>query len=80
MDACAVTVSGPRSHAVSKWLPVPLRHLSTGDTLRTFANGRVAQHPVDSLGVGVGVPRLLVTGRRWPLAIRRPPVLEHPES
>ena len=32
----------------------------TDDTLRTFANGRVAQHPVDPLGIGVGVPRLLV--------------------
>ena len=32
----------------------------TDDTLQTFANGRVAQHPVDPLGIGVGVPRLLV--------------------
>ena len=32
----------------------------TDDTLQTFANGRVAQHPVDPLGIGGGVPRLLV--------------------
>ena len=30
------------------------------DTLQTFTNGHVAQHPVDQLGIGVGVPRLLV--------------------
>ena len=28
------------------------------DTLQTFANGRVAQHPVDPLEIGVGFPRL----------------------
>ena len=61
MDAGPVTVSGPTwpsGHAVSQWLS--LRHLRMGDTLQTFANGRVAQHPVDPLGLGVGVPRLLV--------------------
>ena len=36
----------------------PLRSLRTGDTLLAFANGRlrVAQHPVNPLGLGVGVP------------------------
>ena len=60
MDTGPVTVSGPSGHAVSQWLRLPIRRLRTGDTLRTFANGRVAQHPVDPLGIGVGVPRLLV--------------------
>ena len=41
-------------------LRLSLRRLRTDDTLRTFANERVAQHPVDPLGIGVGVPRLLV--------------------
>ena len=62
MDAGPVTVSGPSGHAVSQWLrcqwlSLPIR---TGDTLLTFASGRVAQHPVYPLGIGVGVPRLLV--------------------
>ena len=30
---------------------LPIRRLLTGDTLRTFANGSVAQHPVDPLGI-----------------------------
>ena len=37
------------------------------DTLRTFAKGRVAQHPVDLLGLGVGILSLLLG-----LAITRP--------
>ena len=45
-------------------LRLSLRRLRTPDdrdhTLRTFANGRVAQHHVDPLGIAVGVPRLLV--------------------
>ena len=59
MDAGQVTVSGPSGHAVSQWR-LPLRRLRTGDTMRTLANGLVAQPPVDPLGLGVGVPRLLV--------------------
>ena len=53
MDAGPVTVSGLSGHAVSQWLGLPIlvRSLRTGDTLRTFANGRVAQHPVDPLGI-----------------------------
>ena len=53
MDAgpVTVTVSGLSGHAVSQWLRLPIRRLSTGDTLRTFANGSVAQHPVDPLGI-----------------------------
>ena len=53
MDAGPVTVSGLSGpgHAVSQWLRLPIRRLRTGDTLRTFANGRVAQHPVDPLGI-----------------------------
>ena len=39
----------------AQWLP--LRSFRVGDTLLAFANGRVAQHPVDPLGLGVGVPR-----------------------
>ena len=35
------------------WLP--LRRLRTGDTMRAFVNSRVAQHPVDPLGLGLGV-------------------------
>ena len=60
----------PRSVPVASRLMLSLRGLRTpaDDTLRTFANGRVAQHPVDPLGIAVDVPRLL--------AIRRP--LEHP--
>ena len=49
-----------RSVPVAARLRLSLRRLRTDDTLRTFANGRVAQHPVDPLGIGVGVPRLLV--------------------
>ena len=60
MDTGPVTVSGPSGHAVSQWLRLPIRRLRTGDTLQTFANGRVAQHPVDPYGVGVGVPIQLV--------------------
>ena len=56
MDTGQVTVSGPSDHAVSQWLRLPLRLLRTDNTLLTFANGRVAQHPVDPLGLGVGVP------------------------
>ena len=43
-------------------LSLLVRRLRTDDTLRTFkfANGRVAQHPLTRLEVGVGVPRLLV--------------------
>ena len=59
MDAGPVTVSGPSGHAMFQWLRLPLCRLGTGDTLRTIANGRVAQHPADPLGLGVGVPRLL---------------------
>ena len=54
MDAGPVMVSGLSGHAVpgvSQWLRLPIRSLRTGDTLRTFANGRVAQHPVDPLGI-----------------------------
>ena len=60
MHAGPVTVSWPGDHAVSQpeWLPI--RRFRTGDTLLTFANSRVAQHPVDPLGIRVGVPRLLV--------------------
>ena len=43
-----------------QWLRLSLRSLRSDDTLLTFANGRVAQHTVDPLGTGVGVPRLLV--------------------
>ena len=50
----------PRRVPVAARLRLSLRRLRTDDTLRTFANGRVAQHPVDPLGIGVGVPRLLV--------------------
>ena len=59
MDAGPVTVSGPSSHAASQWLRLPIRRLRTGYTKRTLANDRVAQHAVDPLGIGVGVPRLL---------------------
>ena len=45
-------------HFRAQWLS--LRRLRTGDTLRTFANGLVAQRPVDPLGLGVGIPSLLV--------------------
>ena len=47
MDAGQLTVSGPSGHAVpvSLWLRLPLRRLRTDDTLRSFANGSVAQHP-----------------------------------
>ena len=51
MDAGPVTVSGLSGHAVPQWPRLPIRRLRTGDTLRTFANGRVAQHPVDPLGI-----------------------------
>ena len=51
MDAGPVMVSGPSGHAVSQWLRLPIRRLRTGDTLQTFANGRVAQHPVDPLEI-----------------------------
>ena len=53
MDAgpVTVTVAGLSGHAVSQWLRLPIRSLRTGDTLLTFANGRVAQHPVDPLGI-----------------------------
>ena len=67
MDAGPVTITGSCGHAVSRWLRLPIRRLRTGDTLRTFANGRVAQHPVDPLGLGVGILSLLL-GR----AITRP--------
>ena len=50
----------PRRVPVAARLRLSLRRLRTDDTLRTFANGRVAQHPVDPLGIGVGVPRLLL--------------------
>ena len=52
----------PRRVPVASRLRLSLRGLRTpaDDTLRTFANGRVAQHPVDPLGIGVGVPRLLL--------------------
>ena len=52
----------PRRVPVASRLRLSLRCLRTpaDDTLRTFANGRVAQHPVDPLGIGVGVPRLMV--------------------
>ena len=48
MDACPVTVSRPSGHAVSQWLRLSLRRLPsrTDDTLRTFANGGVAQYPL----------------------------------
>ena len=49
-----------RSVPVAARLRLSLRRLRTDDTLRTFAKGSVAQHPVDPLGIGVGVPRLLV--------------------
>ena len=51
MHAFPVTVSGSSGHAVSQWLRLPIRCLRPGDTLRTFANGRVAQDPVDPLGM-----------------------------
>ena len=54
MAGCGL-VSLPSEHAVSPGpvaataVRLPLRRLRTGDTLRTFANGRIAQHPVDPL-------------------------------
>ena len=38
---------------MSQSLRLPIRHLGTGDTLLTFANCSVAQHPFDPLGIGV---------------------------
>ena len=48
MDAGPVTVSWPSGHAVSQWLRLSLRLLPsrTDDTLLTFVNGRVTQHPL----------------------------------
>ena len=50
----------------AQWLA--LRRLRVGNTLRAFANGHVAQHPVDPLGLCVGVPRPTLSGG-WSILI-----------
>ena len=73
----------PRRVPVASRLRLSLRGLRTpaDDTLRTFANSRVAQHPVDPLGIAVGVRDYCLgicqRPSHWQIvAIRRP--LEHP--